>query len=185
MSPIIKIAVRRMRGNLKKSVLLLIAILFSTALLSFFAAFEIQIIFADVTAYDSLPFRKFLNGVKLCFGFAFIFVLTNIISALRIYCRIRKGDNDHLLAVLTSIGAKPTQKIEVIIAELLLMYVPAISIGCVIGVAFGTGACREFIGVQGEIVTLESLAVVIFTILFIVLLLLLCNLLPDISLRKR
>ena len=58
MSPITKIALRRIKKNSRKSIFLTIAVLFSMLMISFFIFFQLQTIAVQNPAYKGLPFTE-------------------------------------------------------------------------------------------------------------------------------
>ena len=109
MTPITKIALRRIANKWRKALLPALALTFSMMMISFILFFDIQTKLIP-SAADSLPFGNFLSDIRICMRttatvLSFITFLT-----VRVHSSMKRDELTHTLAVLTSIGASSKQK---------------------------------------------------------------------------
>lgn len=186
MSPITRIALRRIKQNWRKSIFLIVVILFSMLMISFFMFFELQTLITQNPTYKDLPFTEFLNNVRLCMNITIVFLVFITFLTVRTYCSMRNDENTGTLAVLTSIGATEYQKRSLIITEIAILYVPPTVLGVCIGIIPGVNMGNLFQGTSGSS-ELNHLLYGILAIGIIVagmLLISLCYFIPNIKLKK-
>ena len=114
MSPITKIALRRIKKNSRKSIFLTIAVLFSMLMISFFIFFQLQTLAVQNPAYKGLPFTEFMNKVRMSMNVTVVTLVIITFLTVRTYCSMRNEENKEALAVLTSVGATNFQKRKLI-----------------------------------------------------------------------
>lgn len=187
MSPITKIALRRIRQNLLKSVFQMIAVGFSMLIISFFAFFELQTLLTQNPDYEQLPFTEFMSRVQQYMNLTIAFLLIITFLTVRIYGRLRYEENSSALAVLTSVGATVSQKRRLIFVELFLLYLPSTLLGVICGSFPGIWMGNYFRGVSGDSEVNGFMYPLLAIILIAagILLILISVLLPEISLRRR
>ena len=181
MSPIIKIALRRIKNSFAKNILFMLALLFSMTFIAFFSLFELQTILVENSAYSGLPFTEFISRLYIYINITMIFLAAAAFISVRNYCSLRREENKQTLAVLTSVGASQKQKRELIFLEIFVLYLPSVIFGTVIGSILGTTAGRKFQGATHF--SAGDLAPVLFLSFFIIvvgiIIILFCSLLPD------
>ncbi len=187
MKPIAKIALRRLRKNSRSSIFLMIAILFSMLMISFFVFFELQTLIAQNAIYHDLPFTEFLGKVRMCMTLTIALLLIVTFLTVKTHCSIRNRENEEVLAVLTSVGATARQKRKLVMIEVILLYLPPTLIGICAGVFPGILIGNVFVGVIGIqlshllLYTLVAVCMIFLGMLMIVL----CCFLPGIRLKRQ
>ena len=187
MSPITKIAFRRIKKNSRKSIFLTVAVLFSMLMISFFIFFELQTLAIQNPAYKGLPFTEFLNKVRMSMNVTVVTLVIITFITVRTYCSMRNEENKEILAVLTSVGATNYQKRKLIATEVVILYLPPTIIGVCIGAIPGISLGNLFAG-GSEIVASSYFSYALLALVLIIagmLLISLCYLLPNISLKRR
>lgn len=186
-SPITKIALRRIKNSLHKNLFLMIAVLFSVMMISFFVFFELQTLITQNPAYQALPFTEFMVNVRTYMSITIVFLILITFVNIRIHCGMRSEENTQALAVLTSVGATGAQKRKLILADIMLLYLPPTVLGILIGMIPGIITGTLFQGVLN--ITVQALAAYALTAIVITAfafsLILLCNYLPSIQFRRR
>ena len=187
MSPITKIALRRIKKNSRKSIFLTIAVLFSMLMISFFIFFQLQTLAVQNPAYKGLPFTEFMNKVRMSMNVTVVTLVIITFLTVRTYCSMRNEENKEALAVLTSVGATNFQKRKLIATEVVILYLPPTLIGVCLGMIPGVSLGNLFAG-GSEIATSSYLSYVLFALMLVIagmLLISLCYLLPNISFKRR
>ena len=133
-SPISRIALRRIKRDSTKSILLMIAIFFSVWILSFLLLFEVKILPIQEELYKGLPFQEFLAKCRGGINISVAFLILMTILTIRVHCGIRNEENAQTLAVLTSIGAVKGQIKKLIFVEIMILYLPSTVLGVVAGI---------------------------------------------------
>lgn len=187
MSPVIRIAIRRIKQNLIKSLLCMAAVCFSMLVISFFCFFERQALSTENGAYRALPFGKFVISLRLCMNITVVFLIMITFLTVRIYCRMRSEENARTLAVLTSVGATAKQRRAFVMTELLILYAFPIIVGVLAGCVFGTLAGGRFpmASNAGASDLLEASLMAVLLIAAGILFVYLANILPTLSLKKK
>ncbi len=187
MSPITKIAFRRLKNNITKSVSLVIAIFISMTMISLFVFFELQTTMVENPSHAELPFGEFMGKLRLAMTITIVFLVAITFITVRIHCGIRNEDNLQTLAVLTSVGATGSQKRRLLVADILLLYLPPIVLGVIVGIVPGIKMGNSFVGISGMSVTspMQYIAVAALVVASAFFLVLLCNYLPSIRLKRR
>lgn len=187
MQPITKIALRRIKNNLHKNLFLLLAVFFSMIMISFFVFFELQMLVVQNPAYQELPFTEFMDKVRTCMNMTIVFLILITFVTIRIHCSLKSEENTQILAVLTSIGATGTQKRKLIFIDVVLLYLPATLLGILIGIIPGIKTGNLFYGVTESTVQaylLYTLVAIVLAILSVAMILL-CNFLPSIQVKRK
>ncbi len=187
MTPIAKIALRRLRKNSQSSIFLIIEILFSMLMISFFVFFELQTLIAQNAIYHGLPFTEFLVKVRMCMTLTIVLLLLVTFLTVKTHCSIRNRENEEMLAVLASIGATARQKRKLVTIEVMLLYLPPMLLGICTGILPGILIGNVFVGVidiQISHLLLYALAAVCIIFLGI-LMIILCCFLPGILPNKQ
>lgn len=187
MSPVTKIALRRIKKNSRRCIFLAIAVLFSMLMISFFVFFELQTFAAQSPAYKGLPFTDFLNKVKACMNVTAAVLVIITFLTVRIYCSMRSEENKGTLAVLASVGATGFQRRKLIAAEVFILYLPSTLVGVYLGMLPGVSLGNLFAG-GAEIAASSYFAYALFALVLVVagmLLISLCYLLPSVSFKRR
>ena len=187
MSPVRKIALRRIKKNSRKSIFLSVAILFSMLLIAFFLFFQLQALTVQNPAYDGLPFMEFLGKVVSSMNVTAISLVVFTLFTVRTYCSMRNEEMEEILAVLTSVGTTSRQKRKLITTELWVLYLPPTLIGVCLGMVSGIYLGNVFAG-GAEISHLSYLLFGLLAFALVVaamLLIALCYLLPNISFKRR
>jgi len=187
MSVITNIALRRLKKNIKKSIFLVIAVLFSMLIISFFIFFELQTITVQNRSYEGLPFTDFLNTVRMSMNITAVALIFITFLTVRTYCGMRNEENKEILAILTSVGATNYQKSKLIFMELIVLYLPPTMIGVFLGVIPGIALGNLFSG-DSEITAsgcIPSLLLALAIVIAGMFLISLCYLLPNISFKHR
>lgn len=150
MKPIVKLAWRRIKNGGNKNLLFVLTLLFSMLLISFFISFGVRLEGMMSFAYALLPFGKFLHRVRT--GTRVTVILLSVFTFLivRVHCRRRRVELEQILAVLRSVGASNRQKNALIVIDLLMLHLPPVAIGSILGAFLGVG------GVNGDF-ALEAL----------------------------
>ena len=187
MSPITKIALRRIKKNSRKSIFLTVAVLFSMLMISFFIFFELQTLAVQNPAYKGLPFTEFMNKVRMSMNVTVVTLVIITFLTVRTYCSMRNEENKEALAVLTSVGATNFQKRKLIATEVAILYLPPTLIGVCLGMIPGVSLGNLFAGVS-EISASNYISHVLLALVLVIagmLLISLCYLLPNISFKRR
>ena len=187
MSPVTKIAIRRLKANKVKNGILAASMLLSMMLVSFFLAFELQILLYPNPDYESLPFGEFMAKVSLYMILSIIVLVLITLLMIRIHCRIRMEENAQLRGILTSIGATGNDIRKIVNTDVRILYLPAVLLGTMIGIIPGAWMGLTFTG-MAEVKNLN-----LFPLLLLfaavattgVFLIILCNYLPEISLKRK
>lgn len=187
MTPITKIALRRIQRNWQKSILIAFAITFSMAMIAFFLFFNLQTSLIRNPELHDLPFGKFVGNVSKCMRVTVNVLLITTFLTVRLHCSMQREENAHTRAVLTSIGASGQQKRKLIRIDLLTLYIPPVILGVLLGIIPGIKLGNHFLCISDAAVadltlyTLTATGIISAGILLI----LLCNFLPEISFKKR
>ena len=186
MTPITKITLRRLRKNRKKSIFLMVAVLFSMLMITFFVFFWLQTVDKSQSIYHGLPFIKFLDRFRLCLGITALLLLAVTLLTVKTHCDLRNRENEQILAVLTSVGATAHQKRRLMLIEAILLYLPPTSIGVCLGILPGIVMGNLFMGKVGmpihSLLLYPTVAVGLVTVSM--LLIMLCCFLPDVHLKR-
>lgn len=187
MNPVTRIALRRLKRNRRKNLLVAVAITFSMAMIAFFLFFQLQTNLIRNPEIDALPFTKFVGTVGSCMRITVNVLLITTFLTVRLHCSMQRGENSHTRAVLTSIGADGQQKRKLIHIDLLTLYFPPVILGVLLGIIPGIKLGNHFVGVtDGAVTDLTQYVLVVTGIIAAgILLVLLCNFLPEISFKKR
>ena len=187
MSPITKIALRRIKKNSRKSIFLTVAVLFSMLMISFFIFFELQTLAVQNPAYKGLPFTEFMGKVRMCMNITVVTLVIITLITVRTYCSMRNEENKEALAVLTSVGATNFQKRKLMATEVVILFLPPTVIGVCLGIIPGVSLGNLFAG--GSETSASSLfSYVLFALVLVIaamLLISLCYLLPNVSFKRR
>ncbi len=187
MLPIAKIALRRIKNNLFKDLFLVLAIFFSMMMISFFVFFELQTLVTQNPAYQELPFTEFMDKVRTCMNITIVFLILITFITIRMHCSRQSEENTQILAVLTSIGATGAQKRKLIFMDIVLLYLPATLLGILIGIIPGIKTGDLFHGVTevaGRAYLLYASTAIALAV-FSVVMILLCNYLPSIQIKRK
>ena len=187
MSPITKIALRRIKKNSRKSIFLTVAVLFSMLMISFFIFFELQTLAVQNPAYKGLPFTEFMEKVRMCMNITIVTLVIITFLTVRTYCSMRSEENKEALEVLTSVGATNFQKRKLIAIEVTILYLPPTLIGAYLGMLPGISLGNLFSG-GSEVSASNYISHVLLALVLVMagmLLISLCYLLPNISLKRR
>ncbi len=187
MSPITKIALRRLKNNITKNIYLVIAVFLSMTIISLFVFFQLQTTMVKNPGYAGLPFGEFMGKLRVAMNITVAFLVAITLITVRIHCGMRKEDNLQTLAVLTSVGATGSQKRKLLIADILLLYLPPIVLGTIVGIVPGMKIGNSFGGVSKTPVTSPTLYIIVAALIVIAAFFLvwLCNYLPSFRLRRR
>ncbi len=187
MSPITKIALRRLKNNITKNIYLVIAVFLSMTIISLFVFFQLQTTMVKNPSYAGLPFGEFMGKLRLAMNITIAFLVAITFITIRIHCGMRNEDNLQTLAVLTSVGATGSQKRKLLIADILLLYLPPIVLGVIIGIIPGIQIGNSFGGVSGTPITspMQYIIVAALVIASAFLLVWLGNYLPSFRLGRR
>ena len=187
MSPVTKIALRRIKKNSRKSIFLAIAVLFSMLIISFFVFFEMQTLAVQSPAYKGLPFTDFVNKVKACMNVTAAVLVIITFLTVRIYCSMRSEENKEALAVLVSVGATGFQRRKLIATEVFILYFPSTLVGVYLGMLPGVSLGNIFAG-GAEIAASSYFHYIVFAFALVVagmLLISFCYLLPSIRFKRK
>lgn len=186
MTPITKIALRRISRNWRKSLLPALALTFSMTMISFIIFFEVQTLLIPSSA-DSLPFGKFLSDVRICMSTTATVLTLITFLTVRVHSSMKRNDLTHTLGVLTSIGATSKQKNRLLLLDMMLLSAPPVVLGVSLGILPGIALGNSFLGTldasDSYLVLYTALALLIAAVG--ILLISLCNFLPGITLKKR
>ena len=187
MSPITKIALRRIKRNRHKSLFLALAVLFSMLMISFFLFFELQTLAVQDPAHRGLPFAEFMNQVRMSMNVTVVILVVITFLTVRTYCIMQNAANKEALAVLTSVGGTNFQKRKLVATEVVILYFPPTLLGVYLGMFPGVSLGNLFAG-GVEIETSQYFSYALFAGALVIvgmLLVSLCYLLPNISFRRR
>ena len=183
MSPVTRIALRRIKRDLGKSILLMVAIFISMQIISSLLFFEFAILPIQENAYQALPIQMFLGNFRGGINITAVCLILLAILTIRMHCGIRREENRQTLAVLTSIGAVNRQIGKLVWVDIWILYVPPAVLGVIGGmlpcILIGKGIQTERI----QWVQFAGLAVAI--IVAGIGLIILCNLFPAIPRKRR
>ncbi len=146
MTPVRKIALRRIRNAPGQSLLIFLSLLFSVMLITCFVFFKAESLLREDPALASLPIGTFLIRVRSAMDAAILFLVLTAAITLRVQSNLRRRQNTRALAVLTSVGATAKQRRALVTAELRLLYYPAVLAGTLLGAAPGILFARSFPG---------------------------------------
>jgi len=139
MSPVIKIAWRKLRREGRRGLVAASSTLLSHVLISFFIGFALRLSAGPAAA--ALPAAEFFARLKGGMIFSAVTLAILAMVSIRIRCRGRREENRQTLAVLTSIGASAHHKLQLLILEFAVLYAPAILggslVGCLMGMRMG------------------------------------------------
>ena len=187
MSLITRLALRRIKRNIYKSVFLMLSVLFSMLVISFFAFFQLQTSIAYNPDYDFLPLGNVLGELNAYMKVTVVFLLIFTFAILRINCYVQGEENRQTLAVLTSVGATKRQKRRLLMTETALLYLPPLTVGAIIGIFPGIMIGNSFKGVTG--VRTETYAPYALLAAVLILggmaLIMLNNFLPEIKFKRK
>ena len=183
MNPITAIAIRRIKRNLGKSILLSVAMLVLILLISFFSFFAYRTnILLSSAGSDSLPIKNFTAIMMGCMRLTAVILTIITLITLCFYINMRREDNRQILSVLLSVGATSAQKNGIIFTEILLLYLPWVMIGAFGGIFLAEHFAVRFVSIFSDIKfdfgILHILAVLMF-VLFGTLIPILIGFLPD------
>ena len=130
-SPVVKIAVRRIKKQKAKSFLFFLTIFFLVGLASFFIGFLQGFSFGDLAAGEA--FAVFRRKLGSCVAVAVLFLVAGALVAVRDHSGMRRRECADVMAVLTSVGASRRQKRALPLVELILLCYPAVFIGAFAG----------------------------------------------------
>ena len=130
-SPVVKIAARRIRRQAGKSVLFLVAIFFSVALASFFVCFLQGFSFDDLA--NGASFSAFNQQLQQFVGITVIFLAAGAFFTVRDHSSMRRKECADVMAVLTSVGASKRQKRILLRVELYVLCYPSVCVGALAG----------------------------------------------------
>ncbi len=184
---IIKLTLRRLRSDIKRTLLIAAALLLSSAMISAFIFFEVQLEMTENPAYAALPFGEFMRRLRYYINVTVTILSVLTLLAVRSYSAKRNEDNLVTLAVLTSIGASKGQKRGLIITEIFILYMPPVLLGIPIGIIPGIKTAELFLGAEKNsneaVFVYFSAAVLIFAVLMLAVIV--CCCLPEFKLRRR
>lgn len=186
MSPVTKISIRKLKSNKVRSAVSAISVLFSMLLISFFAAFEFEVLMYNNPEYEALPFTEFMAKVSVYINISIAVLLIITILTVRTHCVIRNEENKQILGVLTSIGASRAQKTRLILTDILVLHLPSVFIGVITGVLSGATVGIKFNGLSYSVAD-DLTALLLFMLLitlFSIVLILLCSFLPAIGMKR-
>ena len=130
-SPVTKVAVRRIKKQAGKSALFAGTILFLSALATFLLSF-----FADFSAADlanGAAFSVFSQKMQFYAGMATALLLAGTVLTVLDYSSMRRKECADVMAVLTSVGANKRQKRRLFWAELWILCYPPFLLGAFSG----------------------------------------------------
>ena len=187
MSPITKIALRRIKKSGGRSLLLAITLLFSMLIISFFVFFTLQTVTNENLEYAGLPFAEFLDLVRMCMIVTVFILFIITFFTVRNCCDLRREENKNVFAVLTSVGATNHQKKKLISTEINVLFLPPIVVGVCSGIFPGVYFGNLFSG-NTEISLKNYIIYALVAIVLVAAGLLLVSvsyLLPDVSFKRR
>ena len=182
-TPVKKIAQRRIKQDAKRCILLSSAVMFSMLLISFFIFFSLRVMTAE-NSYGELPFWKFLDGTLDGMRVTVVFLIIITAITTRTYCRLRAQETDRTLAVLTSVGATAKERRALIFEEIRILYIVPVLAGVLTGALSGSYMARYFIDIKAtdpSVYIRFGYAAILLAVLGIVLAAL-CHIMPE---RKR
>lgn len=187
MSPVTKIAVRRLKADKIKHGILAASVLFSMVLISFFLAFEMQVLLYPNPEYEALPFEEFMAKVSMYMNLSIIVLVLITLMMIRIHCRMRMEETAQLRGILTSVGAENKDLRKIVNADIRILYLPAVLLGAMLGILPGAQIGLKFTGMNEE----QNLEWLPLTLLFGaaaligIFLILLCNYMPELRLKRK
>ncbi len=186
MSPIKRIALRRIKRSLHKSIFLSISVFFSMFIVSLFAFFQLHSGLVRNPEYENLPFGEWLSGLKSYMIITSVLLIMINVLQIRIQLRVRAEENRETLAVLTSVGASAWQKRGLMMTEIKLLYLIPTAAGVLFGIFPGIFAANSFMHLSSSnIIDMKQYIDLAVKLLLISLtLILLFSLLPSVRLRK-
>lgn len=131
MSPVVKIAWRRLRRDGKRGLVAIVATLTSQLLIAFFVGFAAQL--ATGSLSEGSPANAFFVRLQGSMTFSAIVLSVLSLISIRIRCRGRREENRQTLAILTSIGASSRQRSQLLTLEFAVLYAPAVILGSLLG----------------------------------------------------
>lgn len=186
MSPVTKIAFRRLRKNFSKNFFLEFAIFISVLMISFFIFFEVQTLITRNPAYADLPFYEFMDVVRGCMLVAIGVLVVITFIMICTYCSMKNNDNTETLAILTSVGATSSQKKKLMKVEMWMLYVIPTILGTFAGVFPGviTGNVFQGLEITSNYNYFLYTAIVCAIIIISLILIRLCYVIPNIHFKK-
>ncbi|MBQ7324250.1 MAG: FtsX-like permease family protein [Clostridia bacterium] len=187
MSPITRIALRRIKRDLGKSILLMVAIFVSTLVISFLLFLELRILPIQEAEYSALPFQMFLANVRSGVNITVVCVALLALLTMRMHFGVRQEENAQTLAVLTSVGAVNRQIRKLIWIDILVLYIPSV----VLGVGVGTIFCILIESGLEVGKTVDSAELMLYAMVAIAMIaigigmIILSNLLPKMGIKRR
>lgn len=187
-SPVKRIALRRIKHSLHKSIFLSISVFFSMFIVSFFAFFELHSGFISNPEYNNLPFDTFMGFVNTYMRFTSVLLILITALQIRIQIRLRGEENRQTLAVLTSVGASARQKRALVLTEIQILYLLPTVAGILIGILPGIFTANSFINLpalninSAKLSSYINLAVMLLLLSFV--LILFFSLLPTLKIKK-
>lgn len=186
MSPITRIALRRIKNAPYQSALLSFALLFSIALLSFFLFLILWVSADGGAAYRDLPFDAFVKSLRASLYIAILLLLLTTLITVRNYSLMRRGELGQTLAVLTSVGAGVGQRCRLLAVELAVLCYPAIFLGIALGALPAVIVAQGIFGTTAKDASWHSFASLALVLLVVGgLLVTLCYYLPALRLKRR
>lgn len=189
MTPVAKIALRRIKNAPGRSLLIFLSLLFSVMLITCFTFFAAESVLREDPALSALPMGIFLGRVRGAMYTSILFLVLTAAVTLRLQSNLRRRQNTQILAVLTSVGATAKQRRDLVTAELRLVCYPAVLAGSLLGAPTGIFFARHFPGgAQGRFSSGETfliyLALWFIVVLLGILLVTLCVCIPELGAER-
>ena len=146
MSVVTEIALRKLKNDKKRNIILMAAVGVSMALCSFFTFFKIQTQLYD-SPYEGMFFDEYLTKFTDCMNVMMVFLITASFITLNTYCNMLNEENRKPLAVLSTMGATVFQKRSLILSQLFVLFIPSVVAGTLIGVIPGMVAGKMYLSV--------------------------------------
>ncbi len=187
MSPVTKIALRRLKNNRKQHIYIVVAVFVSMMIISLLVFFQLQITVVENPSYAEFPFTSFMNKLKMAMNMTIAFLVAITCITVRIHCSMRSEDHRQIVAVLTSVGATGAQKHRLILTDIALLYLPPIFLGVIGGIIPGIQAGKRFGGVSKTPprLSIQCIGIAVLVTVIAVLLVWLSHVLPGISINRR
>lgn len=144
MSPITKIAKRQLKNHKKRNFIMMIAVSFSMAIISFFMFFKRQTELYP-SPYDGAFWDNYLSKFIFCINATVIFLFFATFFTLNTYCKLKNEEIKMESALLSALGATKFQKSSIILIQLTTLYPLPIIIGTLAGIFPGIMAGRYFL----------------------------------------
>lgn len=189
MTPVRKIALRRIKNAPGQSLLLFLSLLFSVMLITCFTFFAAESILREDPALSALPMGIFLGRVREAMYTSILFLVLTAAVTLRMQSNLRRRQNTRVLAVLTSVGATAKQRRGLVTAELRLLCYPAILVGSLLGPLPGIFFARRFPGTAQDKFSAEETGLIYLVLWLVVvlsgiLLVTLCFRIPELGTER-